>query len=92
MLHAAELLDSVIATVVVGQDKSLRGDDLSRTAPIEAHDGILERAAVGVVEVVLLHLKATCGEAAVLLAQLLHQPHTAVSLRTEADQCPHQEA
>ena len=42
MLHAAELLDSIVAAVVVGQDKSLRGDDLSRTAPIEAHDGILE--------------------------------------------------
>ena len=82
VLHATELLDGVVAAVVIGQHEALRGDDLARTAAVEADDGILERAAVGVVEVVLLHLKATCGEAAVLLAQLLHQPHTAVSLRT----------
>ena len=83
MLHAAELLDSIVATVVVGQDKSLRGDDLSRTAPIEAHNGILERGAVGVVEVILLELNPPRDEGGILLSELLHEPHPLISLSTE---------
>ena len=49
VLHAAELLDGIVAAVVIGQHEALRGDDLARTAAVEADDGVLERAAVGVV-------------------------------------------
>ena len=79
MLDTTELLDSIVATVVIGQDQALGGDHLARTASIEVYDGVLERCAVGVVEIVLLHGQATLDELRVLLGELLQEPHPFVS-------------
>ena len=85
VLDTAELLDRVIAAVVVRQDEPLRRDDLTRTATVEANDSILERGAVGVVEIILLHREPALDELRVLLGELLQEPHTLVGTCDGAD-------
>ena len=51
VLHGAVAGDVVIATVVVGEEKSLVGDKLTGAALVEEDDGILETGVVDVVDV-----------------------------------------
>ena len=58
MLDAAVLLDLSVAAVVVGQQKSFRGDQLSCTSSSEEHDGILQRCLVDAVDVLCVEPEA----------------------------------
>ena len=50
MLYAGVLLDSAVATVVVGQHQAFGRDDLARAASAEVNDGVLQGNTFGVVD------------------------------------------
>ena len=66
MLYTTQPLYCIVATVMVRQHQPLRRNYLARTATVEANDGILERGAIGVIDVVFLELESSFHEGWVL--------------------------
>ena len=82
MLHAAMLLDGGISAVVVGQNQTFGRNDFARASAAEDTHGILQRYAIGIVEVVCLQLETLFLHQfdGILLLQQLEQPHAFVGL------------
>ena len=80
MLHAAVLLDGGISAVVVGQNQTFGRNDFARASAAEDTHGILQRYAIGIVEIVSLQLETLFLHQfdGILLLQQLEQPHAFV--------------
>ena len=89
VLHAGVLLDRGISAVVVGQDEAFGRDDFTGTSSAEDADGILQRHAIGVIEVVGFQLQTLFLHHidGILLLHQLKQPHAFVGLRREGECC-----
>ena len=89
VLHAGVLLDGGISAVVVGQDEAFGRDDFTGTSSAEDADGILQRYAIGVIEVVGFQLQTLFLHHidGILLLHQLKQPHAFVGLRREGECC-----
>ncbi|EJX04130.1 hypothetical protein EVA_07763 [gut metagenome] len=92
VFHRAMLLDGIVAAVVVGQDEAVGRDDFTGTATAEDTHGILQRNAVGTIQIFSLQQESLCLHAVgqVLFLHQLQQPHPFVCLRgqeSQAQQC-----
>ena len=95
VLHATVLLNSAIATVVVGQDQSFGRDDFAGASTAKDTHGILQTHAVRVVERVSFQFQTLLFHQVnrVLLLHQLEQPHAFVGTCRQGgkgDQAKHQ--
>ena len=78
VFHAAVLLDVTVAAVMIRQQQSLRGNQLTRTAGTEQDDGILERSLVHAVYIFGRQLETFGLHVSDPLGYKRRQPHTLV--------------
>ena len=76
VLGRAELLDTAVTAMVVGEDKPVGRYDFARTTGPEDDDGILERRPVGIVDIGSLQFQSGCLHIGVIrFLEVGQQPH-----------------